>query len=170
MPVCTTTSTQSATSSTVKLTANVARPLWPTGRILRPEGCWIWPPCAKRRPVAIKLTAPGQAFIELGLINGRGVGAHKIEQSGVAGFESRASRALQVLIAEGGEILGIVEDLTDHFAPGLRVAPQLGLDNDNTAIGGEHQIVDLAQGHRQLGTDGNQLHKPGFNVSNGRQP
>ena len=57
-PVSTIISTQSATLSIVKLTSFAARSPWPSGNRLLPEVCHIWPSCANRRLVAIRLTAP----------------------------------------------------------------------------------------------------------------
>ena len=58
MPVCTTISTRSAISSIVKLTRSDTRLRWPSGSRLPPEVGHFRPSCAKRKRVAIGLTAP----------------------------------------------------------------------------------------------------------------
>ena len=58
MPRFTTTSTRNAISSIAKLTALDARQPWPSGSRLPPERLRIWENCAKRKQVAIGLTAP----------------------------------------------------------------------------------------------------------------
>ena len=63
--------------------------------------------------------------------------------------------ARDVLVAPRGECRRVIEDLADHFASRLRVAPELELCEGKPAEGIDVQRVHVAGSHRQLATDRN---------------
>ena len=78
------------------------------------------------------------------LIQSRRGCADQIDQFDVAPLQRRPGRVLEVLVAEGGKILRVVQHLAHHLAASLGVAPEFGLHDDDPALRREHDVVDVA--------------------------
>jgi len=74
--------------------------------------------------------------------------------------------ALKVLVAEAGKRPGIIEDLADHFAPGLRVTPQLAFDDHQCAARIDQEGIDPADlGDIELARDRHQRADPRIDLA-----
>ena len=78
--------------------------------------------------------------------------------------------ALQVLVAPRSEVLGVVEDLSDNFAPRLGIAPQLELGEGQPAQMIDVQRIQIAGGRGQLAANGDGIAVSGVDGGNGQCP
>ena len=77
---------------------------------------------------------------EAGFVHVAAGGTRQFEQGVAMPLRRDRDLPLQVVIGVAAQLAGIVEDLTDHLAPGLRVTPELALDHHQPAafVGEQH--------------------------------
>ena len=78
--------------------------------------------------------------------------------------------ALQVLVSPRSEVLGVVEDLSDNFAPRLGIAPQLELGECQPAQMIDVERIQIAGGSGQLAANGDGFAVSGVDGGNGKCP